>query len=326
MAENTEKRALSGITPSGTLHLGNYFGMMKPAIEMQYEYECFYFIADYHALTQLPEREDLQQRAFRIAVDFLACGLDPARTTFFRQSDVPEVLELTWMLNCLTPVGLLERCHSYKDKVEKGLPANHGLLTYPVLMSSDILIYQSNVVPVGKDQKQHLEITRDLATRFNHQYGEILTMPEARIRESVAAVPGIDGRKMSKSYDNTIELFDSEKQMRKRIMEIVTDSTPLDEPKDPETCNVFALYKLFASEEEVEQMREQYMAGGFGYGHAKKALFEKCREYFRPFREKHEYYLNHPQAVEDILQDGARHARAVARQTVDEVRKAVGID
>jgi tryptophanyl-tRNA synthetase len=319
------KRILSGIQPSGSLHIGNYFGMMKPAIELQAENECFYFIADFHALTQLPAPQALRERVLHVALDFLACGLDPARTVFFRQSDVPEVTELTWVLCCLTPVGLLERCHSYKDKVARGIIPNHGLFTYPVLMAADILIYNSNLVPVGRDQKQHLEVTRDLAQRFNNQYGDILVMPDPMIRDEVAVVPGIDGQKMSKSYDNTIEIFGAEKEMRKKIMKIVTDSTPLEEPKDPDQCSVFALYKLFADSDELAAMRSRYEAGGMGYGHAKQALFEKYWEYFRPFRERRAELSTDLAEVERILQDGAERARAAAVLTLGRVKKAVGL-
>ncbi|MBN2449108.1 MAG: tryptophan--tRNA ligase [Lentisphaeria bacterium] len=320
------KRVLSGIQPSGTLHLGNYFGMMKPAVELQDGNECFYFIADYHALTQLPDPALLRQRSRGVAVDFLACGLDPLRTTFFRQSDVPEVHELTWVLNCMTPVGLLERCHSYKDKVARGIEANHGLFSYPVLMAADILIYGSHLVPVGKDQKQHLEVTRDIAVRFNNRYGEILVVPEALIREDVAVVPGLDGQKMSKSYDNTIEIFAAGKAARSRIMKIVTDSTPLEDPKDPEACNVFALYRLMATEAEREALAQRYRAGNMGYGHAKQALAEKYEEFFGPMRERRRELLEHPDLVEDILRTGAARARAAARETLNRVRAAVGLD
>ncbi len=324
--QDRNKRALSGIQPSGELHIGNYFGMMKPSIELQEQMECFYFIADYHALTQMPEPEQLRQRVWNVAVDFLSCGLDPEKALFFRQSDVPEVTEIAWILSCLVPVGLLERCHSYKDKVARGLPANSGLFSYPVLMAADILAYDSTHVPVGEDQKQHLEVTRDIALRFNNNYGEKLTVPEALIRNEVAAVPGIDGRKMSKSYENTIPLFDSEKKMRKNIMRIVTDSTPVEEPKDPDNCNVFALYRLFAGDAEVEDLRKRYQAGGFGYGHAKQELFEKCRDYLAPFRERREQFANNPSYVEDILQHSAQKGRTVARETLNRLRSAVGLD
>jgi tryptophanyl-tRNA synthetase len=320
------KRVLSGIQPTGTLHLGNYFGMMKPSIELQDSgQECFYFIADYHALTQLPDPQQLRERSVGVAVDFLACGLDPARTTFFRQSDVPEVHELTWVLSCLTPVGLLERCHSYKDKIARGLVPNHGLFSYPVLMAADILLYGSHLVPVGKDQKQHLEVTRDLAIRFNNAYGDILVVPDAMIRDEVAVVPGLDGQKMSKSYDNTIELFGEPKAMRQKIMRIVTDSTPMEAPKNPDTCNVFALYKLMATAAETAELRARYLAGGMGYGHAKQALAEKYSQTFGALRERRQELLAQPKRVEDVLQAGAARARAVARETLNRVRAAIGV-
>ncbi len=318
-------RVLSGIQPSGIPHIGNYFGMMRPCIELQEKGEAFIFIADYHALTQTPDPQELRERVTGVALDFLAAGLDPEKAVFFRQSDIPEVTELTWILNCVTPVGLLERCHSYKDKLAKGITANHGLFSYPVLMACDILIYKSNVVPVGKDQKQHVEVTRDIAIKFNNLYGDVFVIPEEQIRESVAVVPGIDGEKMSKSYDNTIALFGSKKKMRKRFMSIVTDSTPLEDPKVPTDCNVVKLYKLFASEAEVAEMEANYRAGNYGYGHAKQALFEKFWEYFEPFRQKREELEKNLDYVEEVLQKGAEKARALASETMDEVRKAVGL-
>jgi len=319
-------RVLTGIQPSGTLHLGNYFGTMRQSIQMQNEgNECFYFIANFHAMTSMPEAEDLRSRTFNVALDFLACGLDPERTVFWRQSDVPEVQTLAWYLSCLCPLGLLERCHSYKDKLAHGLEANHGLLAYPVLMAADILLYHSNLVPVGKDQKQHLEVTRDLAIRFNNRYGDILTIPEPMIQESVAVVPGLDGQKMSKSYNNTIEIFGEGKPIRSKIMRIVTDSTPMEEPKDPDKCNVFALYKLMATPEEQEEMRRRYLAGGMGYGHAKQALFEKYTEYFAEMRDRRKQLLEKPQYIEDVLQAGAEKARKIAAATMAKVNAAVGI-
>lgn len=324
MAE--QKRVLSGIQPSGVLHIGNYFGMMKPAIELQKNHQCFYFIADFHALTQHPDPDDLRKRVKGVALDFLACGLDPQRTVFFRQSDVPEVTELTWILSCYTPVGLMERCHSYKDKVARGISPNLGLFSYPVLMSSDILIYGSHLVPVGRDQKQHLEVTRNVATRFNHRYGDVFQIPDAIIQNDVAVVPGTDGQKMSKSYDNIIEIFGPEKAMRRKIMKIVTDSTPVEESKDPEKCNVFALYKLFAAEEEIVEMRRRYLAGGMGYGHAKQELFEKYWEHFRQAREKRAELLNNLDYVEEVLREGARKAREAASRTLGRVRRRIGID
>ena len=299
---------------------------MRQSIQMQNEgNECFYFIANFHAMTSMPEAEDLRSRTFNVALDFLACGLDPERTVFWRQSDVPEVQTLAWYLSCLCPLGLLERCHSYKDKLAHGLEANHGLLAYPVLMAADILLYHSNLVPVGKDQKQHLEVTRDLAIRFNNRYGDILTIPEPMIQESVAVVPGLDGQKMSKSYNNTIEIFGEGKPIRSKIMRIVTDSTPMEEPKDPDKCNVFALYKLMATPEEQEAMRQRYLAGGMGYGHAKQALFEKYTEYFAEMRERRKQLLEKPQFIEDVLQAGAEKARKIAAKTMEQVNAAVGL-
>lgn len=318
-------RILSGIQPSGTLHIGNYFGMMKPAIEMQNEGETFLFIADLHSLTVMPKPEELRKRVLDVAVDFLACGIDPAKTVFFKQSDVPQVTELTWVLNCCTSTGLLERAHSYKDKIAHGFVPNNGLFSYPVLMAADILIYKANIVPVGKDQKQHLEITRDIALRFNNIYGDILVIPEERIRESVAVVPGVDGQKMSKSYNNTIEIFGEEKALRKKVMSVLSDSKGLDDKKDPSTCNIFMLYKLFASDDQIKEMEQKYLAGGYGYGHAKQALFEILIEYFRPFRKRRDELLNDLGQVEKILRDGAERANAAAAKTMDEVKKAIGL-
>ena len=318
-------RVLSGIQPSGNLHIGNYFGMMKPCLELQEHGETYLFVADLHALTQQPDPNDLRQRVLEVAVDFLACGLDPKQTVFFKHTDVPEVTELTWILGCLTPMGLLERCHSFKDKTSKGISPNLGLFSYPVLMAADILIYKSNLVPVGKDQKQHLEVTRDIAFRFNHLYGDTLVIPEELTQQDVAVVPGIDGQKMSKSYNNTIEIFGPEKVIRKKIMKIVTDSTPVESPKNPDACNVFALYKLFADPNEVEEMRQRYVQGGFGYGQAKQELFEKYWEYFRPMRQRREELDRNPTYVQEILRKGAQQAREVAVETLSEVKKAIGI-
>ena len=319
-------RILSGIQPSGKLHLGNYFGMMKPAIELQAGGDAYLFIANYHALTTVSDPDFLRQATLDVALDFLACGLDPEQSVLFRQSEVPEVTELTWLLSTVTPMGLLERCHSYKDKIAQGLSANHALFAYPVLMASDILAYRSTHVPVGKDQKQHVEVTRDIAIRFNNSFGEVFTIPEPLIRDEVAVIPGVDGQKMSKSYDNHIELFGSKKDTRARIMRIVTDSTPLEEPKDPDTCNVMALYRLVASADEVAQMEDSYRAGGFGYGDAKNALFEKVWEMLEPFREKREALANDLDGVEDILRTGADKAKQEARHTLNAARAAIGID
>ncbi len=319
-------RVLSGIQPSGKLHIGNYFGMMKPAIELQEKGETYLFIANYHALTTVSDADKLRQDTLDVALDFLACGLDPEKTVFFRQSDVPEVTELTWLLSTITPMGLLERCHSYKDKIAKGIAPSHALFSYPVLMAADILAVQSTVVPVGRDQKQHVEVTRDIAIKFNNQYGEVFTIPEPSIREEVAVVPGIDGQKMSKSYDNHIELFGGIKATRKRVMRVVTDSTPLEEPKNPDTCNVFALYKLFASEQELAAMTEKYRAGGYGYGDAKKTLYEAMSAYFAPFREKREVLEKDLDFVHDVLASGAEKARQTAGETLVAARRAMGLE
>ncbi len=320
-------RILSGVQPSGALHLGNYFGMMKPALELQQQGEAYLFIADYHALTTVADAATLRQATRDVALDFLACGLDPERTAFYRQSDVPEVTELSWLLSVVTPMGLLERCHSYKDKIAKGLQASHGLFAYPVLMAADILCVQSTLVPVGRDQKQHVEVTRDIAQKFNLRFGEVFTIPDLSIRDEVAIVPGVDGQKMSKSYDNTLPLFvETPKQVRKRVMRIVTDSTPLEEPKNPEACTVFALYKLLADPEEQAAMAERYKAGNFGYGEAKKALAEKIQAYFAPMRERREALLGQPEYVEGVLEQGAKRARALARGTLARARQAVGLD
>jgi tryptophanyl-tRNA synthetase len=318
-------RILSGIQPSGKLHIGNYFGMMKPAIELQSQGEAFLFIANYHALTTVKDAEQLRADTHDVALDFLACGLDPDRTVFFRQSDVPEVTELTWLLSTVTPMGLLERCHSYKDKLAKGIPSSHALFSYPVLMAADILAVQSTVVPVGRDQKQHVEVTRDIAIKFNQQFGDVFTIPEPSIRDEVAVVPGIDGQKMSKSYDNHIEIFGAPKATRKRVMRIVTDSTPLEDPKEPETCNVFKLYKLFGTPEQCEALAAQYRAGNFGYGDAKKALLEIMTEYFAPFRERRETLAADRHYVDDVLSTGAARAREVAGQTLGAARQAMGL-
>lgn len=318
-------RILSGIQPSGKLHIGNYFGMMRPAIELQERGEAYLFIANYHALTSVADPKALKADTVDVALDFLACGLDPTKTVFFRQSDVPEVTELTWLLSIVTPMGLLERCHSYKDKTAKGIAPSHALFSYPVLMAADILAYQSNIVPVGRDQKQHVEVTRDIAIKFNNQFGEVFTIPEPQIGDAVAVVPGLDGQKMSKSYDNHIELFGTEKETKKRMMSIVTDSKALEDPKDPQTCNVFSLYKLFATETEQNELAELYRKGGYGYGSAKKKLFEIMWNYFEPFRVRRAELAGNMDYVDGILRNGAERARAEARKTLDKAREAVGI-
>ncbi|MCL1856572.1 MAG: tryptophan--tRNA ligase [Kiritimatiellaeota bacterium] len=318
-------RIVSGIQPSGKLHLGNYFGMMRQAIDLQRKGDAYLFIANYHALTTVAEATKLREATRDVALDFLACGLDPEKAVFFRQSDVPEVQELAWILSTLTPMGLLERCHSYKDKLARGMDATHGLFAYPVLMAADILLYQANLVPVGKDQKQHLEVTRDVAIKFNNRYGEIFTIPEGFIPETVATVPGTDGQKMSKSYNNTIPIFGTDADIKSAIMGIVSDSTPLEAPKNPDTCTVYALYRLFASEAESQAMAEKLRAGGYGYGHAKKELLAVYHAAFDPLRKKREELEAAPDYVEDVLKKSADRARAEARKTLDAVRRAVGL-
>lgn len=319
-------RALSGIQPSGRLHLGNYFGAMRPQLELQAEHECFYFIANYHALTSTHDAKLVEEYTMEVALGYLALGLDPQRTVFFRQSDVPEVTELAWILSCVTPLGLLQRAHSYKDKVAQGLSPSHGLFAYPVLQAADILIYKPQVVPVGQDQKQHIEMTQDMQGKFNQAFGrEVLVRPEPLIREEVAVVPGIDGRKMSKSYDNIIELFCPEKQARKRIMSIVTDSTPVEEPKDAAKCNVMALLRLMASKEEIADWEEKYRRGGTGYGDVKKRVFELYLETLGDARRRYEALSGRPEEVERVLADGAARARSVAAETMREVRRACGL-
>ncbi len=319
-------RVLSGIQPSGKLHLGNYFGAMLPQIEMQAAHECFYFIANLHSLTSLTDRQAVVDYSMEVAIGYLAVGVDPTRTVFFRQSDVPEVTELAWILNCVTPVGLLERCHAYKDKIAQGLSANAGLFTYPVLQAADILIYRSHLVPVGQDQKQHVEVTQDIQGKFNQRYGDILVRPEPLIREEVAVVPGTDGRKMSKSYDNAVELFGPEKRVRKKIMSIVTDSTPVEAPKDTERCNVMALLRLVADPAERAEWEDRYRKGGTGYGEAKKRLFELFLERLGPAREKYDELNDNRDYVEEVLRKGGHRARAVACEVMDQVRQATGIE
>jgi tryptophanyl-tRNA synthetase len=318
-------RILSGIQPSGKLHLGNYFGMMRPAIELQEKGEAFYFIADLHALTTIHDAAALRAYSRELAIDFLACGLDPARACFFRQSDVPAVTELSWILTTVTPMGLLERCHSYKDKIARGFAASHGIFAYPVLMAADILIYDSDLVPVGKDQKQHLEVTRDLAIKINELYGEVFKLPEPSIREDTATVPGLDGAKMSKSYGNTIEIFEDEKALRKKIMSIQTDSTPVESPKPTENSAILDLYKLVASEADYATMVEAFQAGGRGYGDFKKTLFAAIWEYFAPMREKRAEIMADPARVDEVLRAGAEKSNAIAETVMKRVRGAVGL-
>lgn len=320
-------RILSGIQPSGALHLGNYFGMMQPALELAQEGEAFLFIANYHSMTSLFDPAERRRNTLDVALDFLACGLDPQRTIFFRQSDVPEVCELTWLLSTLTPMGLLERCHSFKDKAAKGVPVNHGLFAYPVLMAADILIYDSHVVPVGRDQKQHVEVTRDIAIKFNETYGETFILPEPRIREEVAVVPGMDGQKMSKSYGNTIEIFGEEKPTRKKIMGILMDSRTPQEPKPDADQNLAVqLLKLVAPPEVARDFEDRLRAGGLGYGDLKKALFEHYWTRFATARAKRAELAGNLDYVEEVLRNGAQRARAVATTVLQRARRACGID
>ncbi|TAL30177.1 MAG: tryptophan--tRNA ligase [Spirochaetes bacterium] len=318
-------RVLSGIQPSGTLHIGNYFAMMKRMIEFQAEHELFCFIVNYHALTTTNDAAALRKNTIDAALDFLTLGLDPARSHFWVQSDIPEVTELTWILSCHTSMGLLERSHSYKDKLARGLTPIAGLFTYPVLMAADILLFQAQVVPVGKDQKQHVEITRDIAIRFNNTFGDTFTVPEPLIEEDIAVIPGTDGQKMSKSYGNTINIFEDEKSLKKKVMSIVTDSTPVEAPKNPDTCNVFALYRLFADRERTEAMRARYLQGGTGYGEVKKELLGLIWEYFAPYRAERARLAKDPGEVLAILAKGAEKTRAVAVPTIEDVRRRVGI-
>jgi tryptophanyl-tRNA synthetase len=320
-------RILSGIQPSGALHLGNYFGMMRPSIELQDKGEAFYFIADYHSMTSLFDAETRRKNTLDVALDFLACGLDPKKAVFFRQSDVPEVTELSWILSSLTPMGLLERCTSYKDKLAQGISPNHGLFAYPVLMAADILIYDSNIVPVGQDQKQHVEVTRDIAGKFNEKYGETFVIPEPQIRGETAKVPGIDGEKMSKSYGNFIELFGGEKELRKKIMEIKMDSRSPKEPKpDAEKNLAIQLLKLVAPAETARDYEARLKAGGLGYGDLKKALFEHYWNYFASARSRRAELEANLDYVNGVLRDGAAKARSLAQTVLKRARRASGLE
>jgi tryptophanyl-tRNA synthetase len=318
-------RILSGIQSSGVLHIGNYFGMMRPAIALQAEGEAFYFIADYHALTSSKDPAALRENGRNAAIDFLACGLDPERAALFRQSDVPQVTELAWILSTIAPMGLLERAHSYKDKIARGMAASAGLFTYPILMAADILLYDSDIVPVGKDQKQHIEITRDLAVKMNEKFGEVFKLPEPRIQPASETVPGIDGQKMSKSYGNTIDIFGDEKETRKRVMSIVTDSSPVEEAKNPDNSTIFQIYSLVATKEETVAMREAFQRGGTGYGDFKKQLFSKLWDHFEPMRKRRTEILADPRYVEGALERGAERANKVADTVMARVREAVGL-
>ena len=318
-------RVLSGIQPSGSLHLGNYFGMMSKMIAYQERSELFCFVANYHAQTSVSDGKILARGTLEAAANFLALGMDPEKSTFWVQSDVPEVQELTWVLSNFTPMGLLERCHSYKDKVTKGIAANHGLFAYPVLMAADILLFQSNTVPVGKDQKQHVEVARDIAIKFNNEYGETFTIPEPEIDEEVATVPGLDGQKMSKSYGNTIDLFAEDNALRKQVMRIVTDPTPVEEPKDPDKCNVYKIYRLFLDKEQDETLRRRYQAGGLAYGEVKQELFETVRDFFAPHAARRKELLADVDGLKQILAQGAAKARHAGAKTLQKVRKKTGL-
>lgn len=319
-------KVLSGIQPTGRFHWGNYFGAIRQYIALQGNEQSFYFIADLHALTTVRQADVLRQNILDSALDLLSLGLEPDKATLFRQSDVPEVTELTWLLMTVTQMHLLEKCHAYKDKKAKGIAADAGLFTYPVLMAADILMYDSEVVPVGQDQVQHVEVTRDLAQRFNSLYGEdCLILPKAHVLDASAKVPGLDGEKMSKSYNNTIPLFETPKKLKKIINKIVTDSKGLEDVKDPETCAVFDLYKLFADEAQQKQLADKYRAGGMGYGEAKSALYEAAMESFGAAFEKRTQLENRPDDVEDILQAGARQARTKAQEVIARVRSACGL-
>ena len=318
-------RVLSGIQPTGRFHWGNYFGAIRQYIALQENEQAFYFIADLHALTTIRDAEQLRSLTRDAALDLLALGLDPEQATLFRQSDVPEVSELTWLLLTVTNLSWLEKCHAYKDKKERGIAADAGLFTYPVLMAADILIYDSDVVPVGVDQVQHIEVTRDIAERFNSIYGEVFVLPEARVLDSSAKVPGTDGEKMSKSYGNVIELFEPAKRVRKKVMSIKTDSTPVEEPKDPENCSVFDLYRLFATPSEVTELADRYRAGGLGYGDAKQALFELSQAHFEEARERRRVLESDERQLESILQAGAERARKKAGDVLGRARAACGL-
>ena len=319
-------RILSGIQPSGTLHLGNYFGMMLPSLELQNQGQAYYFIADYHSMTSLLDAKLRRENTLGVALDFLACGLDPEKTVFFRQSDVPEVTELSWILSTVTPMGLLERCHSYKDKLARGISPNHGLFAYPVLMAADILIYDSNVVPVGRDQKQHVEVTRDIAIKFNQQYGETFVIPQPQIRDEVAVVPGLDGQKMSKSYGNSVDIFGDEKVIRKKIMSIVMDSRPVSEPKPDADKNLaIQLLKLVAPADVALDYENRLKAGGLGYGDLKKALFENYWNYFAAARTRRAELAANLDYVNAVLRKGAARAHEVSSAVLLRARKACGL-
>lgn len=318
-------RVLSGIQPSGRLHLGNYFGAIRQHIALQQQQECFFFLADLHALTTVSDPAQLRQFSHLAAATYLALGLDPRKVTFFRQSDIPEVTDLYWILSNVTPMGLLERCHSYKDKLAQGIAPNHGLFSYPVLMAADILLYKADLVPVGQDQKQHIEVARDIAQKFNLAFGETLRVPQEMIVKETAIVPGLDGRKMSKSYGNTLELFLDDAELRKRVFAIKTDSAPVHQPKDPDQCNLFQIYRLFASPEEEAKKRQAYCGGGASYKEMKEELFELIRTFFAPHRARYQALLKDEAEVNRILREGGMKARLDASATLEAVKRAVGL-
>lgn len=319
------KRVLTGIQPSGALHLGNYFGAIKQMKDLQDKSDLFIFIPNYHALTSLKDGKALKENTLDAAINFLSLGIDPNKATVYAQSDIKDVLELYWILSAYTPMGLLERAHGYKDKVAKGIAANHSLFSYPVLMAADILLYDAQIVPVGKDQIQHVEITRDIAIKFNNEHGDIFTIPEYKVAEELQTIPGTDGSKMSKSYGNTIDIFQTEKQLKKAVGRIETDSTPLEDPKEWSTCNVYALAKLFLEEDGLKDLQKRYEQGGEGHGHFKMYLKELIWDYFKEAREKREHYLNNTNEVYDILDAGATKATKLAKAKMQIIRDAVGI-
>ena len=321
----TKKRILTGLQPSGSPHLGNYFGAIEPAIELGGKGELFLFLADLHILNTRQPASTNFQNTLDLAATLLACGLNPEKNLFYAQSAVPEVCELTWILSCQAGFGLLQRAHSFKDKQAKGEEINCGLFNYPILMAADILLYGADLVPVGQDQKQHLEMTRDMAQHFNNTYGEVFKLPEPLISKDFGVIPGIDGEKMSKSKNNVISIFASDKEWKKQVLSIVTDSTPLEGPKDPDRCHVFALYKLFATKEELSGMRKNYEGGGYGYGHAKKELLQKVQKKFSPLRDKYDDWMKRPDDLRDVILDGSKKARELAQKKLDEVQAALGL-
>lgn len=325
MPTTRKKRVLTGSRATGMPHLGNYFGAYKPAIDLQDRYELFLFLADFHALNEHYTPDENRLNSYRMVASFLACGLDPAKSLLYAQSAVPEVNELAWILSCQVPFGVMARAHSFKDAQAKGVDINMGVFNYPILMAADILLFDANLVPVGQDQKQHLEMARDMAQRFNHHYGESLVIPEPMISETVAVVPGTDGEKMSKSKNNTVSLFADDKEWKKQVMSIVTDAKGLAEPKDPDSCNVFRIFSLLGTPDEIRVMREKYVAGGFGYGHAKMELLDKIKQTFGPMRDRYNDWMARPSDLRDLLQAGSRKARNLAREKLDMIQDRLGL-